>query len=310
MVRFSNKVFFASSYGYPKSAEAVFLTATAGLRMFDRAPESKRFHLRRILAKHPLTHSFRILHFCVFVHLYRNNNFVAFQKEMWGQLDAYKAGQIMAAHCERARRKSVHILPLNDENRQGCKNLPNKHVEPPLYIASFSSKSHHNSLTSFEDCFSSGSFSDVKECIRNTSTVVSNHTALGMIQTLEKFIQDQAERQVYLEELILREKVLAKARYTNGSLVGALLSMKKIYKIQAKRDAVRSACAKAVKGKSSIKDALEKARARLPEDLGWFKVNLQKQNVNIIEEVFLISPCDILINVPETDVMLQELALL
>jgi len=78
---------------------------------------------------------------------------------------------------------------------------------------------------------------------------------------------------------VIVTKVLAKARYINDDQMGALLSVKKIHKIQAKRDRVTLALDSALDAKIKNEAAVSRGKrfaifVRLTSKVEWFDVEL------------------------------------
>lgn len=86
------------------------------------------------------------------------------------------------------------------------------------------------------------SFSQLRLNFSLSSMQDTESTAVVLIREIEDSIEQQGNRKFFIEKIIERSVMLAKARYESGSVLGAILSMRKIHKHKSTKAYIAAAC--------------------------------------------------------------------
>ena len=116
-----------------------------------------------------------------------------------------------------------------------------------------------------------------EQMLPNKMTMEKVHELLDRLQQIS---ETQDKRDQELQQLILQEEELAKARYLHGNETGAILAMKKIHRLQQERTRVTVASDVASDAFMDIKRALTDAEADAAST-----VEIGEDNAYVLHEV-------------------------
>uniref|UniRef100_A0A7S3P5H8 Uncharacterized protein n=1 Tax=Amphora coffeiformis TaxID=265554 RepID=A0A7S3P5H8_9STRA len=125
--------------------------------------------------------------------------------------------------------------------------------------------------------------------MNTTYTVVEEVEA--MIEDVKQAIRQKLARQATLKSHIQCDKELAKARYMSENEMGAILSMRRIHKLTAQMEKVRSTCSELLQLQKQLEQALKSAEGIYNLDLIELQSSLEKA-FNVVEDEDHVMPSD------------------
>ena len=158
------------------------------------------------------------------------------------------------------------------------------------------SESASVSIRSAPTCLAGTDESSVSELSHSetftSSSVLPHLKADHFLKKLQHTIQEMSKREEKLNQMILDQKRLAKARYINDNETGALLSIKKVLKLQHERTRIAVAMDKGYDAMMDIEEAISREKSLTMLERGtknkgkplWFKVDLG-EHASIMEEI-------------------------
>ena len=153
-----------------------------------------------------------------------------------------------------------------------------------------------------------GSNEDLLQC----KEVLPEQKAKEILVRIQRIFDEQKEREETLNKCIETHKELAKARYHNYNETGAILSVRKIKRLEAERSRVVQAMDVALDASMEIEGAISRAKTKAIAERDstkslWFLVEIGEQAQVVFKEVDRILHEDIKLDVMSNEEILQQL---